>query len=686
MIPLLVLFIILSSLFFNEGNNHIVYVRNSVVKDSVLYPKQKHREQSKLIHQLLTKYHYKKINLSDSLSKRILDRYIASLDPNKEYLFSSDIKYFSQYDKKIDDYITSGYLEPAYEIFTVYHERVKNRINYVFSMLENEPDFSTLEKFNTDRKETDWFDDVDEMDNYWRKKIKNAVLNLKILGKDWESNKETLEKRYKRFRKTINQFNSEDVFEIFINSYAELYDPHTNYFSPVNADRFEINMSKTFEGIGARLQQDIEYTTIYSVMPGGPAYRSKSLEKGDKIIGVAQGDEGSFEDIIGWRLDDVVTKIKGPKESVVRLLVIKKESPIDAFPDTVRLIRDRVDVVDEDATFDVVPFKSKNRQYNIGVIKIPSFYINFEEAQKGIKDYKSVTRDVKRCIDSLKRISVDGIIIDLRNNGGGSLQEAIDLTGLFIETGPIVQIKSSNGRIEIEKDFDKQIHYEGPLLVLNNSFTASSSEIFSGALKDYNRGLIVGEPTFGKGTVQNLLDLDRFFPRSDMKFGQLKITLAKYYRVSGGSTQKIGVEPHVFFPNIYDRSIYTENARKNALEWDKIRDISFQNKNDVSESLVKYLNEKFNNDIQSDSSLINYMTFVKKTEENRKKNSISLNYQTRLNEKKSDDNINNNLNTNLKLSEIFPIEKEDLMEKIKSDLYLRESVKLFVEMIDFKSS
>lgn len=686
MIPLLVLFIILSSLFFNEGNNHIVYVRNSVVKDSVLYPKQKHREQSKLIHQLLTKYHYKKINLSDSLSKRILDRYIASLDPNKEYLFSSDIKYFSQYDEKIDDYITSGYLEPAYEIFTVYHERVKNRINYVFSMLENEPDFSTLEKFNTDRKETDWFDDVDEMDNYWRKKIKNAVLNLKILGKDWESNKETLEKRYKRFRKTINQFNSEDVFEIFINSYAELYDPHTNYFSPVNADRFEINMSKTFEGIGARLQQDIEYTTIYSVMPGGPAYRSKSLEKGDKIIGVAQGDEGSFEDIIGWRLDDVVTKIKGPKESVVRLLVIKKESPIDAFPDTVRLIRDRVDVVDEDATFDVVPFKSKNRQYNIGVIKIPSFYINFEEAQKGIKDYKSVTRDVKRCIDSLKRISVDGIIIDLRNNGGGSLQEAIDLTGLFIETGPIVQIKSSNGRIEIEKDFDKQIHYEGPLLVLNNSFTASSSEIFSGALKDYNRGLIVGEPTFGKGTVQNLLDLDRFFPRSDMKFGQLKITLAKYYRVSGGSTQKIGVEPHVFFPNIYDRSIYTENARKNALEWDKIRDISFQNKNDVSESLVKYLNEKFNNDIQSDSSLINYMTFVKKTEENRKKNSISLNYQTRLNEKKSDDNINNNLNTNLKLSEIFPIEKEDLMEKIKSDLYLRESVKLFVEMIDFKSS
>ena len=445
-------------------------------------------------------------------------------------------------------------------------------------------------------------------------------------------------------------------------------------------------MSKTFEGIGARLQQDIEYTTIFSVMPGGPAYRSKSLDKGDKIIAVSQGDNGEFEDIIGWRLDDVVSRIKGPKESVVRLLVIKKESSIDAFPDTVRLVRDRVDVVDEDATYDIVPFNSKDRTFNIGVIKIPSFYINFEEAQKGVKDYKSVTRDVKRCIDSLKDTSVDGIIIDLRNNGGGSLQEAIDLTGLFIESGPVVQIKSSSGRIEIEKDFDSQIHYEGPLLVLNNSFTASSSEIFSGALKDYNRGLIVGEPTFGKGTVQNLLDLDRFFPKSDLKFGQLKITLAKYYRVSGGSTQKIGVEPHVFFPNIYDRDIYTENARKNALEWDKIRDVSYYDNKYISEPLVEHLNTKFSNDSKSDSSIINYLSFVKRTQENRKKNSISLNYETRLEEKKSNESDANSLNTSIKITEIFPIEQEDLMKKIKNDLYLRESVKLFVEMIDFKTT
>tara|TARA_B100000401_G_scaffold268031_1_gene182618 strand:- start:206 stop:2272 length:2067 start_codon:yes stop_codon:yes gene_type:complete len=670
-----------------ERNN--IYESNngySVEFDSLLYPNAKHREQSKLIYQLLSKYHYKKINLDDSLSEKILKKYINSLDPNKEYFFNSDINYFNQYKYQMDDYVMSGYLEPAYEIFTVYNERVKNRIGYVYSLLENEPNFSLDEDLIFDRKNSSWFIDVNEMDDYWRKKIKNSILNLKILGKDWKSNKETLDKRYKRFEKTISQFNSEDVFEMFINSYAELFDPHTNYFSPVNADRFEINMSKTFEGIGARLQQDVEYTTIFQIMPGGPAYRNKELEKGDRIIGVGQGEEGVFEDIIGWRLDDVVSKIKGPKGSVVQLLVLKKESNIDDYPDTVRLVRDRVDVVDEDATFDIIPYRANNKNYNVGLIKIPSFYINFEEAQRGKKDYKSVTRDVKRCIDSLNALSVDGIIIDLRNNGGGSLQEAIDLTGLFIETGPVVQIKSSSGRIEVEKDFDRSIHYNGPLLVLNNSFTASSSEIFSGALKDYNRGLVVGESTFGKGTVQNLIDLDRFFPNSNLQFGQLKITLAKYYRVSGGSTQKIGVEPHIEFPNIYDRSIYTENSRNNALEWDKIRDITFDKINYINEPLVNHLNATFQNDIKSDSSFINYLSYVEDTKENRKKKKISLNYSKRITEKKANDDKSNSLNTTVKITEIFPIKEETLLKKVQNDLYLRESVRLFVEMLSFKES
>ena len=660
--------------------------KETIQADSILFPEIKHREQTKLINQLLTRYHYKKISLDDSLSVKILNNYIKSLDPNREYFYGADIKYFNQHKYEIDNYIYNGYLEPVYEIFTVYNERVRDRIDYVFDLLSKEPNFTVDEEFFHDRKDREWFLTEVELNDHWRKKIKYSILNMKILGKSWKDNQETLDKRYKRFQKTISQFNNEDVFEIFINSYTELYDPHTNYFSPVNADRFEITMSKSFEGIGARLQQDIEYTTIYEVMPGGPAYRSGKLEKGDKIIGVSQGNEEVFEDIIGWRLDDVVTKIKGPKGSVVRLLVMKRESEFDDYPDTLSLVRDVVNVVDEDATFDVVPFNSQDKIYYFGIIKIPSFYINFDDAQKGILDYKSVTRDVKKCIDSLREKSVDGIIIDLRNNGGGSLQEAIDLTGLFIETGPVVQIKSANGRISVEKDFDKNIYYDGPLLLLNNSFTASSSEIFSGALQDYKRGLVVGESTFGKGTVQNLLGLDRFFPKSDEKFGQLKLTLAKYYRVSGGSTQKIGVIPHVEFPNIYDRSIYTENSRKNALKWDKIREISYDEKEFISQKLVDHLKIKFNKDLNSDSTFINYMSYVSKIKKNRNKLSVTLNYNKRIQEKKNDSLKNNLLDTSVKITEIFPIEEKNLMDKIKNDLYLRESLKLFAEMLAFKES
>ena len=299
LIYIISLFFLLISITGNNNHYNSSYKNLIVSNDSLLFPKAKHREQSKLIYQLLSKYHYKKVTLDDSLSEKILKKYITSLDPNKEYFYYSDINYFNQYQYQMDDYVISGYLEPAYEIFTVYNERVKNRIDYVFSILENEPDFTNNDELIFNRKDAEWFDDINQMNTYWEKKIKNAILNLKILGKDWDSNKETLNKRYKRFLKTISQFNSEDVFEMFINSYAELYDPHTNYFSPVNADRFEINMSKTFEGIGARLQQDVEYTTIFQVMPGGPAYRSKELEKGDKIIGVGQGDSDVFEDIIG---------------------------------------------------------------------------------------------------------------------------------------------------------------------------------------------------------------------------------------------------------------------------------------------------------------------------------------------------------------------------------------------------
>ena len=679
---LLVPFIILLSLFkidlFHLDNGVLAY-------DSLIYPKQKHRDQALLISRLLSKYHYKKIPFNDSLSSDILDKYVESLDPNKEYFYESDIKYFNNIRYNIDNYIISGNLEPIYEIFTIYSIRTRDRIRYSFEFLEFEPDFTVDEEFYFDRENLSWMNTRFEMDNYWRKKIKNYALNLKVLGKEWKEIKEVLDKRYKRFEKSIDQFNSEDVFEIFINSYTHLYDPHTDYFSPSNAEKFNINMSKTFEGIGARLVQDVDYTLIYEIIPGGPAFRSKALKKDDKIIGVAQGEDAEYEDIVGWRLNDVVTKIKGPKGSVVKLLVLDRDASFDDYPDTVRLVRDKVNVVDEDAKFNIIPVNNNERTFNFGVISIPSFYMNFEDAQKGIKDYKSVTRDVRDLLDSLSKETIDGIIIDLRNNGGGSLQEAIDLTGLFIDHGPVVQVKSSSGGVDVEKDFDKLVHYDGPLIILNNSFTASSSEIFSGAIQDYNRGLILGESSFGKGTVQNLLGLERFFSnRKQESFGQLKITLAKYYRISGSSTQKIGVKPDIEFPNSYDRDVFTENSRKNALEWDEIKDLDYNSKYYVSDQIINKLNIIFKNHIETDEDFKKYISEIKRIKENRNKTSVSLNLDKRLEEKKKSEN-KNVLSISLSDSEVFPVKDNLIKEKLENDLYLRESLKLFVELLNLNS-
>ncbi len=654
--------------------------------DSLIYPEQKHRDQALLISRLLSKYHYKKMAFDDSLSSNILDKYVESLDPNREYFYSSDIKYFNNIRYNIDNYIINGNLEPMYEIFAVYRERAKDRIIYSFEFLESEPDFSIEEDFYFDRKESPWMNSRFEMDDYWRKKIKNYALNLKVLGKEWVDIKEVLDKRYKRFEKTINQFDSEDVFEIFINSYTHLYDPHTDYFSPSNAEKFNINMSKSFEGIGARLVQDVDYTVIYEVIPGGPAFKSKALKKDDKILGVAQGEDEEYDDIVGWRLNDVVKKIKGPKGSIVKLLVLDRDASFDDAPDTIRLVRDKVNVVDEDAEFDIIPIKNHDKLFNFGVITIPSFYMNFDDAQRGVKDYKSVTRDVKRLLDSLSKKNVDGILIDLRNNGGGSLQEAIDLTGLFIDSGPVVQVKSSSGGVDIEKDFDKATHYDGPLFVLNNSFTASSSEIFSGAIQDYNRGLVLGESTFGKGTVQNLIALDRFFRNSDEEsFGQLKITLAKYYRISGSSTQKIGVKPDIEFPNSFDREIYTENSRKNALKWDEIERLEYSNKTQISSNNIKELNEIFDDRLKNDNAIKKYLSNIDEIKKNRERKTISLNLQKRLDEKKESDNNDDKLNVSINYSEIFPLENNLLKEKIEKDLYLRESLKLFTDLLNLKS-
>ncbi len=419
-----------------------------------------------------------------------------------------------------------------------------------------------------------------ELNEIWRKRLKNDALTYKLNGKDWAFIQKTLKKRYKNFSQFLNQYNSEDVFQLAMNSFTQSIDPHTNYLSPQTSDNFKIDMSLSLEGIGARLQTEDDYTKVAEIIPGGPADKSGLLKADDKIIGVAQGEDGEFEDIIGWRITDAVKLIRGAKGTTVRLQIIKAGSDLNAKPIDISLVRDKIKLEDQAAKGSVLEIINDDKPFRIGVIDIPKFYNDFEGQRNGDGNYKSTTKDVRKIIDSLTTEKVDGIIIDLREDGGGSLQEAIELTGLFIKDGPVVQVKSSDGNIEIAKDPDAGIVYAGPLAVLVNRFSASASEIFSGAIQDYGRGLIIGEQTFGKGTVQNLIDLNRLSSKK-MDLGQVKITIAKYYRINGGSTQNLGVIPDISFPSIVDPKEFGESAEPSALPYDEIKSAEYNKFSDL---------------------------------------------------------------------------------------------------------
>lgn len=652
---------------------------------TVLLPAPNHYKEVLLINNLLTQHHYRKVPLQDSLSSVIFDNYINSLDPNKEYFFKNDIEYFEKYRLSIDDDLSKGNLDLGFQIFRVYRERANDRIQYAFELLKNEPDFSIDEELEFDREKLSWSENKDQLNDFWRKKIKSYALNLKLRNKEWKDTQETLINRYKNFEKSIRQYNSNDVFEIYINSYTSALDPHTSYFSPVSSDRFKVNMSHSLEGIGARLVQDVDYTKVYEVVPGGPAFTSKNIFKDDIIVGVAQGDDGEFLDVVGWRLDEVVEKIKGPKGTVVQLLLVRKGKSLNVLPDTLRLVRDKIKLEEQDSKAEIIPFSDGNYTYKLGVITIPDFYISFEDAQKGVKDYKSVTRDVKALIADLQKQGMQGLMIDLRNNGGGALQEAIDLTGLFIENGPVVQVRNTRNQVNVEKDEDSKVYYDGPLAVLTNRYSASASEIFAGAIQDYKRGIVVGETTFGKGSVQNLVGLDQFLPGDDVKLGQLKLTLAKYYRVTGSSTQNIGVVPDVAFPSLFDPTEFGEASEPNPLPWDQVNSASFRPTAQVSPELVAILNKMFLNDLKQDNQLAEMVKNIEKAKADRAITTISLNYEKRKQEMDAERAISNSsMDEEIEESELVTSNVKDLPEKLKKDAYLKESLKLLGEMVKYK--
>ncbi|SNT29272.1 carboxyl-terminal processing protease [Ekhidna lutea] len=645
-----------------------------------LEPKEEHPSEAYVITNLLKRIHYRKLPLSDSISSVIFDTYFESLDPNKAYFYASDLEAFEKYRYELDDQIPEGELQFAYDVFDVYRKRALSQIDHVFELLQTEFDFSKDETYVFDRDDVEWPKNQAEQNEVWRKIIKNQALSYKLAGREWDDISESLTKRYQRIQKAIYQYNSEDVFQSYMNAYTNSYDPHTDYFSPPDAENFQIDMSLSLEGIGARLMQNLDYTQVAEIIPGGPAYKSKQLQKDDKIIGVAQGDDGEFLDVIGWRLDDVVSKIRGAKGSVVRLQILKASEGINALPDTLRLVRDKINLEQQAAKSEMIPITEGNTTYNLGVITVPSFYLNFEELRAGKEDYRSTTRDVKKLITELEGQGMDGLLIDLRFNGGGSLQEAIEMSGLFIPDGPVVQVRNYDQSVDKMDDEDGgEVFYDGPLAVLVNRGSASASEIFSGAIQDYRRGVIIGESTFGKGTVQNVIDLSRYIRNPELNLGQIKMTLAKFYRVTGSSNQRVGIAPDVQFPSIYDADNFGEASRENALPWDEIASAKYSPTNTISEELLDYLNELYREDLNKDPDLQKLVRDIERAKENRNRKSVSLNLETR---KANTNNDEDDLATAVDDGEV--VDKDEIDEKLKKDPYLKESLKLLAAMKKFK--
>ncbi|MDT3696881.1 MAG: carboxy terminal-processing peptidase [Ignavibacterium sp.] len=681
-IVLLGLITILTLSFSISGSRSVISHTDSRDTLTILQPLNHYKIESQLLVSLLSRYHYKQIEINDSLSEKIFDRYLKVLDNGKNYFLKSDIDKLTFYKDKLDDNLLDGNLDFYFETFNLYRQRFNERLHIIDSLLNTEFDYSADESFEYNRDKSNWAKDKSELDELWRKRLKNDALTYKLNGKDWEFIQKTLRKRYRNLANFINQYKPEDVFQFAMNSFTENIDPHTNYLSPVSSENFKIDMSLSLEGIGARLQTEDDYTKIVEIIPGGPAHKSKLLKADDKIIGVAQGNDGEFEDIIGWRITDAVKLIRGKSGTTVRLQIIKAGSDLNSKPIEITLVRDKIKLEDQAATGKVLEILNDDKPFRIGVIDIPKFYSDFEAQRKGDGDFRSTTRDVRKLIDSLSKENISGIIIDLREDGGGSLQEAIELTGLFIKDGPVVQVKNSDGKIDIAKDPDPQIVYDGPLAVLVNRFSASASEIFAGAIQDYQRGIIIGEQTFGKGTVQNLIDLNRVSSNKNNTLGQLKITIAKYYRVSGASTQNLGVIPDITFPSAIDPKDFGESAEPSALPYDEINPASFNK----FEDLKKFIPElKIKHDVRiSNDQDFNYLKEdIKLYQENKLKTSISLNEDKRKIEKENEEqrkyarNDETDGNTEIELldGEVRVIDNQ------KKDFILDETGKILSDLI-----
>jgi carboxyl-terminal processing protease len=675
-----------------------------------LKPSLQHEIIAKEVVGILENYSYKKVAASDSISKIVHENLIKSLDEGKNYFLQSEIDEFQKYRNTISQDFRNGDLSSAFHIFNTYNKRVLEVLQYALTQVDVSHDFTKEESYINFRDKLNWFKTDAELKEQWRKRVKFDLLNLKLTsaeGKDESAkHKETLKKRYNNLISQAKQTNSNDAFQLVMSAYTNAIDPHTTYYNPSFAQRFNEDMSNTLEGIGARLQMENEMVTIKEIIAGGPAFKDKTLKMDDRIIGVAQGD-GEFEDIIGWRLDAAVAKIKGPKGTVVRLKILPAGADLSAQPVIVKLTREKIVIEEESAKKTIKTVKGEDgKTYRIGVITLPKFYIDFEAYRKRDPNYKSTTRDVRLLLDTLNQEKVDAVVLDLRNNGGGSLQESIELTGLFIQKGPVVQVKDTRGQIEVHQDEDSNVAWKGPFGVIINRFSASASEIFAGAIQDYGRGIILGSTTFGKGTVQSAVDMSRFIstvnklklkaageakdadtPNGAPEFGQINVTIAKFYRINGSSTQHKGVSPDIDFPTQLTSEKYGESSEPAALPWDQIRSTNFTKVNDLT-GIKNQLAEKHEARMKTSSEYkflledIDDFTKAMNTTSSIVLNEDKLKKERDENKAKSRSRLN-------KLLELhnMPLWKEGQPQpKVEFDFILDESLKVMKDYIIFKKN
>ncbi len=558
-----------------SGAQRAAAVAPAVASTGDLAPSERHRRVMRLVSEVVDRQHYRQAVLDDDMSSQIYELYLEALDASRSYLLASDVAEFEHLRYGLDDAIRSADAAPAFEIFTRYRQRNREVLKHAIALLDSEPDFTLDESFRFDRSDAGWPASQAELNELWRKRVKNDALTLIMTGKTWPETTDILRKRYERVGKRIEQITADDVFETFMNAYSHVYDPHSNYLSPRNSEEYNIAMSLSYEGIGASLQLVDDYVTIMNVLPGGPAAASAQLKAGDRITAVGQGNEGPLADVVGWRLDDVVQLIRGPLKTVVRLQILPDGANPGAQETLLSLTRNKVTLDGQAAQKQVHKIHRGERDYKIGVIEVPSFYQDFQARVAGDEDYRSTTRDVRRLIGELRKEGIDSLVLDLRDNGGGHLSEATGLVGLFVERGPVVQLRETSGRIEVLDDPEPGVAWDGPLVVLVNRASASASEIFAGAIQDYHRGLVVGQQTYGKGSVQNLYPLDRYALGPKAGFGQLTVTIGKYYRVTGDSTQHRGVEPDITLPSLLSTADVGESTRESALPWDRISPAQF---------------------------------------------------------------------------------------------------------------